>query len=48
MIAAAAPWYAVDPMYFVIPGTFLFLLVLSFTTLGDRIRALIGSSEVRA
>jgi len=48
MIASAAPWYAVDPMYFIIPGTFLFLLVLSFTTLGDRIRALIGSAEVRA
>lgn len=48
MIAAAAPWYAVDPMYFVIPSTFLFLLVLSFTTLGDRIRALVGNTEVRA
>jgi peptide/nickel transport system permease protein len=48
MIASAAPWYAVDPMYFLIPGAFLFLLVLSFTTLGDRIRALVGSAEVRA
>ncbi|PJJ70589.1 peptide/nickel transport system permease protein [Diaminobutyricimonas aerilata] len=48
MIAAAASWYAVDPMYFIIPGSFLFLLVLSFTTLGDRIRALVGSGEARA
>lgn len=48
MIASAAPWYAVDPMYFVIPGAFLFLLVMSFTTLGDRVRVIVGSGEVRA
>ncbi|WP_040166166.1 ABC transporter permease [Microbacterium gorillae] len=48
MIASAAPWYAVDPMYFVIPGACLFLLVLSFTTLGDRIRVLVASGEVRS
>ncbi|WP_221583793.1 ABC transporter permease [Microbacterium sp. G2-8] len=48
MIAAAAPWYAVDPMYFIIPGVFLFLLVLSFTTLGDRVRVIARSGEVRA
>lgn len=47
MIASAAQWYAVDPMYFVIPGAFLFLLVISFTTLGDRIRAISQSMEVR-
>ncbi|WP_029150348.1 ABC transporter permease [Microbacterium indicum] len=48
MIASATPWYAVDPMYFVIPGAFLFLLVISFTTLGDRVRVIVGSGEVRA
>ncbi|MGQ7311076.1 ABC transporter permease [Microbacterium arabinogalactanolyticum] len=48
MIASAAPWYAVDPMYFLIPGIFLFLLVLSFTTLGDRIRAITQSGETRS
>lgn len=48
MIASAAPWYAVDPMYFIIPGTFLFLLVLSFVTLGDRIRTILASGEIRA
>lgn len=38
MIAQAVRWYAVDPMYFVIPSLFLFLLVLSSTVLGDRIK----------
>jgi len=42
MIASSVPWYAVDPAYFLIPGAFLFLLVLSFTVLGDRIRKLLG------
>jgi peptide/nickel transport system permease protein len=48
MIASSVPWYAVDPAYFVIPGTFLFLLVLSFTVLGDRIRKLADAGEGRA
>jgi peptide/nickel transport system permease protein len=48
MIAGSVPWYAVDPAYFLIPGTFLFLLVLSFTVLGDRIRKLAESGEGRA
>jgi len=47
MIASAAPYYAVDPMYFIIPGLFLFLLVMSFTTLGDRLRAIANAGEVR-
>src|SRR5690606_17330813 len=29
MIAQAVPWYSVDPMFFIVPGTFLFLTVLS-------------------
>lgn len=48
MIASSVPWYAVDPAYFIIPGTFLFLLVLSFTVLGDRIKKLVESGEGRA
>ncbi|WP_105565665.1 ABC transporter permease [Microbacterium halophytorum] len=47
MIASAAPYYAVDPMYFVIPGAFLLFLVMSFTTLGDRLRAIAEAGEVR-
>jgi peptide/nickel transport system permease protein len=39
MIASSVNWYAVVPTYFLIPGTFLALLVLSFMVLGDRVRA---------
>ncbi|GAB3279658.1 ABC transporter permease [Kineosporia babensis] len=39
MIASSVSWYAVVPTYFLVPGTFLALLVLSFMVLGDRIRA---------
>ncbi|GAA3093496.1 MULTISPECIES: ABC transporter permease [Nonomuraea] len=45
MIAGSVGWYAVDPMYFVIPGAFLFLTVLSLTVLGDRIRAAFDAGE---
>ncbi|TDD04166.1 ABC transporter permease [Nonomuraea deserti] len=45
MIASSVGWYAVDPMYFAIPGTFLFLTVLSLTVLGDRLRAAFDSGE---
>lgn len=48
MIASSVGWYAVDPMYFLIPGIFLFLLVLSFTVLGDRIKKLAESGEARS
>jgi len=47
MIASSVPWYAVDPAYFLFPGTFLFLLVLSFTVLGDRIKKIAESGEGR-
>lgn len=47
MIAQSTGWYAVDPLFFLIPGTFLFLLVLSFTVLGDRVRAAVDSGETR-
>ncbi|WP_285036665.1 ABC transporter permease [Plantibacter sp. ME-Dv--P-095] len=45
MIASAVGWYAVDPMYFLIPGTFLFLTVLSFTVLGDHLRKALDSGD---
>ncbi|THV30809.1 ABC transporter permease [Glycomyces paridis] len=48
MIASSVPWYAVDPAYFLIPGACLFLLVLSFTVLGDRIRRLAETGGARA
>ena len=41
MIAESVAWYDDDPMYFVIPGIFLFLAVLSFTVLGDALRAIL-------
>lgn len=38
MIAAAVPWYAASPMFFVIPGAFLTLTVMSFMVLGDALQ----------
>lgn len=38
MISDAVGWYTVDPMYFLIPGTFLFLTVLTFMVVGDRLQ----------
>ncbi|MBE1608887.1 peptide/nickel transport system permease protein [Actinopolymorpha pittospori] len=38
MIATAVPWYSADPMFFAIPGMFLFLTVFSFTVLGDNLQ----------
>nr|WP_281048210.1 ABC transporter permease subunit [Streptomyces himastatinicus] len=48
MIANSVSWYQVDPMYFVIPGAFLFLTVLSLTVLGDRLRHAIDEGEAAA
>ncbi|GAA3089837.1 peptide/nickel transport system permease protein [Kribbella aluminosa] len=45
MIASSVSWYSVDPMFFAIPGLFLFLTVLSLTVLGDKIRTLIDQGE---
>ncbi|MDT0268964.1 ABC transporter permease [Streptomyces sp. DSM 44915] len=47
MIASSVNWYSVVPTYFAIPGAFLFLLVLSFTVLGDRLRAVLDQEGVR-
>jgi peptide/nickel transport system permease protein len=38
MIASAVPWYAAEPLYFLIPGGFLFATVLAFNVLGDAVR----------
>lgn len=46
MMAQAVGWYVVDPMFFVIPGTFLFLTVLAFTIFGDRLRKTVDGGEV--
>ncbi|SDS90351.1 ABC transporter permease [Actinoplanes derwentensis] len=39
MISSSVGWYSVVPSYFLVPGTFLALLVLSFMVLGDRVRS---------
>ncbi|WP_306214446.1 ABC transporter permease [Actinoplanes sp. RD1] len=39
MIASSVGWYSVVPTFFLVPGAFLALLVLSFMVLGDRVRA---------
>ncbi|GAB6903478.1 ABC transporter permease [Kineosporia succinea] len=41
MISSSVLWYSVVPLYFLVPGVFLALLVLSFMVLGDRIRAVV-------
>ncbi len=41
MISSSVSWYSVDPMFFAIPGAFLFLTVLSLTVLGDKIRSVV-------
>lgn len=40
MISAAVSWYQVDPFFFLIPGMFLFLTVLSFMVVGDNLQKL--------
>jgi peptide/nickel transport system permease protein len=45
MISSSVSWYSVDPMFFAIPGTFLFLTVLSLTVLGDKIRSVVDQGE---
>lgn len=39
MISSALPWYQSDPMYFLVPGTFLFLTVLCCMVVGDHIQS---------
>ena len=45
MIASSLQWYQVDPMYFVMPGAFLFLTVLSLTVFGDRLRHALDAGD---
>ncbi|MFD1917960.1 ABC transporter permease [Paeniglutamicibacter kerguelensis] len=45
MIATAVPWYATDPMFFFVPGLFLFLTVLSFTVFGDHLSRAIDTGD---
>lgn len=45
MIASAVGWYTVDPMFFLIPGTFLFLTVLSFTVFGDHLQKALDAGD---
>lgn len=42
MIASAVSWYASDPMFFVVPGTFLTLTVLSSMVLGDSLQRVLA------
>ncbi|MFD5224045.1 ABC transporter permease [Microbacterium sp. NPDC058342] len=39
MISSALSWYQSDPMYFAVPGTFLFLTVLCCMVVGDHIQS---------
>lgn len=43
MIAQAVPWYSSHPLFFAIPGIFLFLTVFSFTILGDNLQKIWAS-----
>jgi peptide/nickel transport system permease protein len=45
MIADSVNWYTVDPAYFIVPGSFLFLTVLSFTVFGDHLRTALEQGE---
>lgn len=45
MIASSVSWYAVDPMYFMIPGLFLFFTVLSFTVVGDHLQKQLDAGD---
>lgn len=45
MIAQAVDWYSVDPTYFIIPGAFLFLTVMSFIQIGDHLQKVLDGRE---
>lgn len=47
MIYAAVPWYQTDPMFFIIPGIFLTLTVLSAMLLGDHIQTYTSRRSAR-
>ncbi len=47
MIASSLNWYATDPMYFIVPGIFLFLTVVAFNLLGDTLQAALDPRRLR-
>lgn len=46
-ISSAVGWFTVYPGYFLIPGTFLFLTVMSFTVVGDHLQKMLGRTDSR-
>ncbi|WP_033823674.1 ABC transporter permease, partial [Kitasatospora sp. MBT63] len=48
MISDAVPYYKVDPMFFILPSSCLFLVVLAFTLLGDALRDALDPKGGRA
>ena len=47
MLLASVPYYSIVPMYTIIPGLALFLLVLGFNLLGDSIRDALDPKSTR-
>lgn len=47
MLAASLNWYATDPMYFIVPGFFLFVTVLGFNILGDGLERALNPQGTR-
>ncbi|TXK06453.1 ABC transporter permease [Microbacterium mitrae] len=44
MIFSAVPWFSTSPMFFIIPGTFLTLTVLSCMIIGDELERQLGKT----
>ena len=47
MVASSLNWYSTDPMYFIVPGAFLLLTVVSFNLLGDALQAALDPRRSR-
>jgi peptide/nickel transport system permease protein len=45
MIAASVDWYSADPMYFIVPGAFLFATVMAFMVIGDHLQKVLDGRE---
>lgn len=48
MLADSVSFYTVDPLYLFIPGTYLFIVVLTFNLLGDSIRDALDPRTARS
>jgi peptide/nickel transport system permease protein len=48
MLSDSVSFYTVDPLYLFIPGTYLFIVVLTFNLLGDSIRDALDPRAARA